>query len=95
MPREQHVSSQEVEQLDVALQAFEAAVTQSGISRSPDSESISSAASFNPCEKWKTTRHTVQEVIAALRSIEALFPMAKRAADVVQSLATLLDQICG
>ena len=52
------------------------------------------AAAFDPCASWKSIRGTVNGVVTALRAVGGIFPVAKRAADVIQTLATLLDQIC-
>lgn len=91
----QQGSSHEVEQFDNAFQAFEAAASRSGLMPATAPATAPAAEAFDPCAQWKSARGTVNEVIAALRSVETLFPIAKKAADIIQTLATLLDQVCG
>jgi hypothetical protein len=52
------------------------------------------AAAVNPCDVWHNIRATVDAIITALRAIGTLFPIAKRAADVLDTLKALLNQLC-
>ncbi|MDR3634245.1 MAG: M12 family metallopeptidase [Isosphaeraceae bacterium] len=52
------------------------------------------ALAGNPCDVWRNIRGTVDEIINALQAVGTLLPIAKRAADVLQQLANLLNVLC-
>ncbi len=78
------------QQIEKAFHDFEAVAGPTGLMPTP-----AAAAGFEPCANWRSIKPTVSEVIVALRALGGIFPLAKRAADIVQTLATLLDQVCG
>ncbi len=82
-----------------AFSAFEAAF--SGVRLVPDAAAVTEttaapgASALDPCAQWKQSRQTVNGVIAALHGVGGLFPIAERAAKVIETLAGVIDQICG
>jgi hypothetical protein len=53
------------------------------------------AAPGSPCEKWASVRPIVVEIISVLRGLASLSPVLGKAADVLDSLRALVDQLCG
>jgi hypothetical protein len=52
------------------------------------------AANVDVCGTWKSIRGTVDDIINGLNAIGTLFPIAKKAADVLNTLKHLLDALC-
>ena len=76
--------------VDDALRRFDAALKSGGV------HSAALPGGFaTPCEAWKALRPSVLSIIAALNAVGALVPVAKRAAQVLQTLANMLDALCG
>ncbi len=53
-----------------------------------------SAVAFDPCANWKQVRPTVNGLVIALQAIAFFFPIAAGAVTVIQTLNTILDQVC-
>jgi hypothetical protein len=80
-------------QIEKAFNDFDAAA-KSGVSAVGAGGTRALAAGMNPCGVWHSIRGTVDSIIAALRAIGTLFPIARRAADVLETLKTLLNGLC-
>jgi subtilisin family serine protease len=52
------------------------------------------AAGIDACAMWNQGRGHIQGIITALRAVSFIFPLAQRAAVVVQTLADILDRLC-
>jgi subtilisin family serine protease len=77
--------------LESAFGAFESAFRPGGGGVAPGRV----ATAIQPCESWKHLRGTVRGVVTALRALGSIFPVASKAADVVDVLSGILDQVCG
>ena len=51
-------------------------------------------AGTNVCGVWHSIRGTVEAIITSLRAIGTIFPIAKKAADVLETLKGLLNTLC-
>jgi hypothetical protein len=55
---------------------------------------VAMPARVSPCDVWHSIRGTVAAIIKALKAVGLLIPIAKKAADVLQTLSDLLDKLC-
>jgi hypothetical protein len=76
-------------QIEKAFNDFDAAAKSGGAA---GTKAIGAAA--NPCGIWHSIRGTVDAIITALRALGTLFPIARRAADVLETLKNLLNGLC-
>jgi len=53
------------------------------------------ATAGSPCAKWASVRPIVVEIVSVLRGLASLSPVLGKAADVLDSLRALVDQLCG
>jgi len=51
-------------------------------------------ANISVCSTWHSIRGTVDAIITGLRAIGTIFPSAKKAADVLDTLKGLLNRLC-
>jgi hypothetical protein len=77
-------------QIEKAFNDFDAAAKTGGVAGAPKAL----PAGVNPCGVWHSIRGTVDTIITALRAVGTLFPIAKRAADVLETLKNLLNGLC-
>ncbi len=75
--------------LEKSFADFEAAMKSSG-----GAVATALPANINVCATWHSIRGTVDAIITGLRAVGILFPLAKKAADVLDTLKGLLNSLC-
>jgi hypothetical protein len=76
-------------QVEKAFNDFDATLKGAGISAGN-----AVVPNINACATWHSIRGTVDEVIKGLRAVGTLFSLAKRAADILETLKNLLNALC-
>ena len=75
--------------IEKSFDDFEAAVKASG-----GQVATALPAAVNVCGTWHNVRGTVDTIIAGLRAVGGIVPIARRAADVLETLKNLLNALC-
>jgi hypothetical protein len=77
------------QKINKSFDDFEAAVKSNGAT-----VAAAIPAAVDPCGMWHNIRATVDVIITGLKAIGIIFPIAKKAADVLDTLKNLLNKLC-
>jgi hypothetical protein len=77
------------QKINKSFDDFEAAVKSKGAT-----VATALPAAVDACGVWHSIRGTVDTIINGLKAIGSIFPIAKKAADVLDTLKNLLNTLC-